>query len=156
MRVRDVLRAEKRDVILEPWKQGNIPPNVFRLRPNMKTVGQGKAYHWRVVRFAADAWSFRILIVLNEEKSIYRATLGQEVGEVVRIVCVREFHAREPGWHCHSVLLCHQGVSVWNHRDLRRFPRGVSESDSFGITSRERATALALRFYNVEQSGDLL
>jgi hypothetical protein len=156
MRLREVLRAKKADVVLEPWKRGAIPPSAFKLRQNMKAVGQGSAYQWRIIRFSAATEQFRILVLWNEAKNIYRATLGQEVGGVVRIICVREFHAREPGWHCHAVLRCHQGVSVWNHRELRRFPLGISETDDFGVTSNERATAIALRFYNVEQSGGLL
>jgi hypothetical protein len=156
MRVRDIFRSKKEAVVLEPWKQGDMPPSAFRLRQNMKSVGQGKSYHWRIVRFGAGGENFRVLILWNEGKQIYRATLGHEVGEVVRIVCVREFHAREPGWHCHAVSQCKQGVPVWNHGGLRRFPRGTSEADEFGVTSKERATALALRFYGVEQSGVLL
>jgi hypothetical protein len=156
MRVREILRAPKGDVVLEPWKQGDMPPAAFRLRQSMKTVGQGKSYHWRIIRFTAYSESFRVLIIWNEGKQIYRATLGHEVGEVVRIICVREFHAREPGWHCHVVLSSPQGVSVWNHGGLRRFPQGVFEEDAFGITSRELATTLALRFFGIDQSGELL
>ena len=134
MRVRDVIKAPKSGVAMDPWKRGSMPPSAFRFRPNMKTVSQGLSYEWRIIRFQALGSAFRVLILLNEGKQIYRATLAQDVGDLVRIICIREFHAKEPGWHCHAVLHTNQGVSDWKHRELRRWPRTPDNEAEFGVT----------------------
>ncbi len=110
----------------------------------------------RIIKFSACGCSFRIQLLLNQVKRIYRAILAVELDEEVRIVCVREFHIREPGWHCHAVLRCEQGVSTWMHRDMRRYPRRADLDAEFDVTSREWATGIALRFYNVVPQGGLL
>src|SRR4051812_16819961 len=123
MRLRDVICSEKENIHLGDWRQGNMPPSAFRLRRDLKTVRQGQSYQWRVITFDALAASFRVLILYNPGRHIYRATLGLDEGGVVTIFCVHEFHASEPGWHCHVDETCHREVSHWNHRDLRKWPR---------------------------------
>ena len=122
----------------------------------MKKIGQGATYQWRIITFAALGNHFRVLVIWNDSKQIYRATMGQERNGLIRIICIREFHANEPGWHCHAVLRCSQGVGGWTHRELRRTPQGVQIDEEFGVTSKEQATAIALRFYGVAESGALL
>lgn len=156
MRVREVIRADKTNIKVGPWQDGNMPPGQFRLRANMKTFRQGRSYRWQVITFDALGASFRVLLVLNLSKHIFRATLGiMESGEA-RIVCVREFHASEPGWHCHAVLRCDDGVSYWNHTKLARRPFRPDPSAPFDITTDSDATARALRFYRIEERGPLL
>lgn len=156
MRVREVIRAGKSNIELGQWSIGSMPPSHFRIFKQMKTIKQGQDYSWRIVKFSIDDTWFRVLILLNQAKQIYRATLAVEVGEEVRIICVREFHVREPGWHCHAVLRCEQGVSTWTHRGLRRYPRGFDLPAQFDVTSQTRATNIALRFFNIAPQGGLL
>ena len=156
MRVLDVFKGIKTDVKIGPWKSGKIPAADFRLRRNMKPIRHGSSYRWQLIRFASDGMPCRVLVVLNQEKEIYRATLGQDVDDEVRIICVREFHVKEPGWHCHTVLRCEHGVSSWLHGEMKRLPPQQDDEAVFEVTSDERATALAMRFYRIDISGPLL
>ncbi|WP_424135132.1 hypothetical protein [Roseomonas chloroacetimidivorans] len=122
----------------------------------MKTTDQGSSYEWRIIRFSALGEAFRVLVLLNDIKEIFRATLAHEVGDIVRIICVREFHAKEPGWHCHAAIKAGQGVTDWKHRELRKHPLRPDYSAEFGVTGQESATAVALRFYRIEERGGLL
>ncbi len=156
MRLRTIIKADKTNVRLEGWKQGNMQPSAFQIRKNLKTVHQGKSNYWRVITFEALGKSFRVLVLYNPDREIYRATLGIEDGGQVSIVCVREFHASEPGWHCHADLECSRNVSMWNHHDLIRFPRKPKLTATYGVTSQERATELALKFYRISERGPLV
>src|SRR5262249_9727610 len=102
MNVRDVVRALKTDIHLSEWKSGHIPRATFPLsRVREKSYKLGPEYKWRVVSFDCLHQSFKILIVFNDGKQIYRATLAMEVERDLVVLCQHEFHASEPGWHCH-------------------------------------------------------
>jgi hypothetical protein len=40
--------------------------------------------------------------LLNLSKQIFRATLGVTENGETAVLCEYEFHASEPGWHCHA------------------------------------------------------
>jgi hypothetical protein len=131
MRVRKVIEADKVDIELGEWKEGNMPPSYFRLHKSGKTVKQGKSYLWQIIKFSVGTQKFRVYVLFNQMKEIYRGTLGVEIKEEVKIICVHEFHIREPGWHCHSVLHSEQGVSTWMHRNLKKTPRKARSECKF-------------------------
>lgn len=133
-----------------------MQPSMFRLRTDMRTLRQGKSYHWRIITFDAAGRSFRVLILYNAERSIYRATLGVEDAGVVAILCVHEFHAGEPGWHCHADLPCDRGISHWNHRELSRWPKRPVVGVEFDVSTKDRATEIALKFYRISERGPLI
>jgi len=155
MNVADIVRALKTDIVVGEWRSGHIPRTTFPLslaRP--KNYKFGPEYKWRLVTFDCLRNSFRLLIILNEGKLIYRAILGMEVGQDLTVISHYEFHASEPGWHCHvtfrDVDTLPQGV---NRSHLRRWPKpsvtpsrlefGVKDSTALGIAlARFRIAAI--------------
>lgn len=156
MRLRDIIRSYKENIRFGKWQQGNMQPSAFKLRNDLRTVRQGRGYSWRVIMFEVTGESFRVLILYNPSRSIYRATLGVEEAGVVTILCVHEFHASEPGWHCHADPSCEKDVSHWNHRDLQRWPKRPYARTEYDVLTEDRATEIALRFYRVSERGTLI
>jgi len=77
----EVIRAVKADVDVGSWQQGHIPRSAFPLSlARAKNYKFGPEYRWRIVRFSCLGANFRVLLLLNEGKSIYRATLGLDEG----------------------------------------------------------------------------
>jgi hypothetical protein len=75
-----VCRAAKTGLELGEWKSGHIPRSAFPLsRAKPKSYKFGPEYQWRVVKFQAAARNFRLLLLVNENKCIYRSTLAIEV-----------------------------------------------------------------------------
>jgi hypothetical protein len=73
----EVIRAVKADVDVGSWQQGHIPRSAFPL-----SLARAKNYKFgpEYVRFSCLGANFRVLLLLNEGKSIYRATLGLDEG----------------------------------------------------------------------------
>jgi hypothetical protein len=71
-------------------------------------------------------------------------------------MCVHEYHAMEPGWHCHVDRNGDRAVAHWNHQSLKRWPSVPLRSASYDVTSRESATAIALKVYSISAGGTLL
>jgi hypothetical protein len=46
--------------------------------------------------------------VLNEAKQRFEAVLGAMMNTGLRVLCSYEWHASEPGWHCHAVVAIHR------------------------------------------------
>ena len=155
MRLASVLRATKTEIAFGTWTAGHMPPSVFRVLKNQKTMKLGASWSWRVLKFNALGNPFRVLVMLNDDKGICRATLGLEDDELVRVCCVHEFHPSEPGWHCHAVEDVRDSVSHWSHFGLRRWPRRPDSQATFNA-DRMRALDAALRFYRVSVAGELL
>lgn len=102
MNLADIIRAAKTDIDVGQWRRGHVLRSQFPMsKLKAKRYKYGPEYKWRVVRFAALSVKCRILILVNEGKAIYRARLGVEQGGDLVILCDHEFHADEPGWHCH-------------------------------------------------------
>lgn len=156
MRLREIIIAEKLNIRFMDWKQGNMPPAVFKLRSDLRTLRQGKSNQWRIVTFDAIGRSFRVLILYNPDRFIYRATLAIEDAGMATILCVHEFHASEPGWHCHADPACDKGVSHWNHRELQRWPKHPLSSADYDVDTQDRATQIALKFYRISERGSLI
>ena len=124
MDLADIIRALKTDIEIGSWANGHISRSSFPLSlAKSKNYKFGPEYCWRVVKFDCLGRSFRVLIVLNENKQIYRATLGVEIENDISVLCQHEFHASEPGWHCHLTLGAADGLPVGVVRShLRRWP----------------------------------
>lgn len=154
MRVRDLIKAPKTNVTTAPWKQGSIPPSAFLMRRDQKKRDLGKSWWWRTVDFDALGVPCRVLITFHEIKQQCCLTLGvHDDAGLLRLVCSRDYHPGEPGWHCHTVLRCENGVRWFAHYGLRRMPKNTDQSAAFGLELRT-VTAAASRFYRLTEGGD--
>jgi hypothetical protein len=145
MNVKEIVRALKTDIRVGEWKAGHIPRATFPLsHVRDKHYKLGPEYRWRLVTFDCLRHSFRLLVVFNEGKQIYRATLAMEVERDLIVLCQNEFHASEPGWHCHVTFRETDELPVGVTRShLRRWPSaniapsrpefGVRESNAVGV-----------------------
>ena len=115
----------------------------------------GQDYAWRVVRLEALGNQCRILILLNESKLIMRARMGVELNGDMVVLCEYEYHASEPGWHCHVTL--EEATSApagAARRDKKKWPRKSSRL-VFGVDRANALTLVADRF-GFEAQGELI
>jgi hypothetical protein len=164
MNIRDVVRGPKTDVSISEWREGHIPRERFPLsRVRSKSYKLGPDYKWRVISFDCLGDSFRVLVVFNEAKQIYRSTLAVEIRQSGRaanelaVLCQHEYHASEPGWHCHVTFAETDTLPLGVARShLKRWPQATSASHSeFGVHHRNAATIAAAR-YRISSPGTLL
>jgi hypothetical protein len=104
MNLKTLILAQKSSVDTGgDWKRGEIPRSKWpSRRAKTKAYKYGQLYRWRVITFHAAGYDCRVLLLFNEAKQIFRATLGVVVSGDTITVCDYEFHASEPGWHCHA------------------------------------------------------
>ena len=150
MRLAEVLRGTKNVTEDGRWQSGHIMRSAFPLSAaKTKNYKFGPEYRWRVIRFDCLLETCRVLIVINEGKQIYRATLGIEEGADMKVLCQYEFHASEPGWHCHLTLEDHTAVPAGIVRShLRRWPQAKarhSQAD-FNVSTASAISHAAERF----------
>ncbi|SRR5216683_4825774 len=80
MNIKEVVRALKTDIHVGDWRAGHIPRTTFPLsHVREKHYKLGQEYRWRIVTFDCLQHRFRLLVVFNEGKQIYRTTLATEV-----------------------------------------------------------------------------
>ena len=158
MNITDIVRALKTDIHVSEWRSGHIPRASFPLsQARNKNYKFGPSYKWRVVTFDCLQRSFRLLILLNEDKIIYRATLAVEVEGDLVVLCQYEYHESEPGWHCHVTFrdadMLPRGVTRGH---LRRWPGkgAVPSRPDFGIR-QSNAVGIATARFRVLTPGDL-
>ena len=162
MRATDIRRADK---VIEHWGQwdsGAMPASAFPLsRRRGHSFRLGRAYRWRVIRFAAGGHSFRLLLAFSLAKEQYRAILALEEDRDMSVLVSYEFHGTHPGWHvlacCDDISTVPQGVMIgpWQ----RRFPRDRARHRGIAFRVTDDATALdvAARFFRLHQAeGTLL
>jgi hypothetical protein len=103
MNLRGLVGAPKTVINPGVWKNGEIPRSQWpSRRAKAKAYKYGPRYQWRVITFVAKGYDCRVLLLFNETKQIFRARFGVTLnGETVPI-CDYEWHASEPGWHCHA------------------------------------------------------
>lgn len=148
-RLQDIVRASKVDIKIGSWHNGKVPRADFPIAK--KAYGLGKSFQWCVISFAALGFECRVLVVLNAPKEKYEAILGVLADGQMRILSSYEFHAGEPGWHCHAS--CGDVAEVpkgfmrgpW----VRRIPRAhrTHTRQDFGIDGQQN---------KVETKGSLL
>ncbi len=158
IRLQEIIRASKSDIHLGGWRRGNVPKADFPIAK--KAYGLGQSYEWRVIRFEALGIQCRVLVVLNAPKEKYEAILGVMGDGRLRILCCYEYHAGEPGWHCHAS--CGEVTQVplgfmrgpW----MRRVPKAKSTHKrlDFEVSDLDTATRFAIDRYKIEPRGSLL
>jgi len=161
LNVADVIRAPKFSPEIGEWKSGHIPRAQFPLsRVKPKSYKFGPDYRWRIARFETSLGKYRVLVLLNESKAIFRATLASETptGDLV-VLCQHEYHQSEPGWHCHvsfaDIDLMPHGV-FRSHLD--RWPKYKSNSEArHGFNVEEKnALSIAANVFRFRAQGDLI
>ena len=161
MRLMDVVKAEKSAMNARDWAAGEIPRSLWpSKKAKPKAYKIGPAYQWRIVSFHTLGHDWRVRILLNVDKHIFRATLGVHLkGEMV-VVCEYEFHASEPGWHCHA--RCEEVSTLdpaTNRAGSRRIPsaRTKHRDIEFRFKKAELTTSNALNcaadFFGLDKTG---
>lgn len=162
MRLKDIVRAPKDDIkIGEQWHTGKVPRADFPLAKGPYALGS--AYRWNVIKFQALGVECRVLIVLNEAKEKYQATLGVMGPSGMVILCTYEYHASEPGWHCHAThddsgtLTKSFMRSPWIKRvpGPRKLHRTTKHA-KFKIGDEKAAIRFAIDRYKIRTKGTLL
>lgn len=158
MRVRDVIASEKTDIVLSKWKSGKVSRADFPLsKAKGRAYRLGASFRWRVISFSALGEAFKVLVLLDEGRHFYRAVLAQVVGSDLRILCQHEYHATDPGWHCHissgPVSIIPTGImrGPW----VRRWPKRGGSHREFNI-DESSAVAKAQSVYRIHERGLLL
>ncbi len=158
--VSDVIRSAKFDINLGKWSTGHIPRTSFPLsKVKPRNYKYGSDYSWRLVQFEISRGRFRILILVNEPKLIFRATLAAEASDGDMIVlCQHEYHQSEPGWHCHITFQTIDKVPHGAARShLQRWPQhkrtGVYVTPSISVVS---ALSIAAQSFRFSAQGDLI
>jgi hypothetical protein len=156
--VQEIIWASKEAINIGEWHRGNVPRSDFPIAK--KVYGLGRSFEWRVIKFGALDLQCRVLVVLNTPKEKYEAILGVMTDGQLRIACIYEYHATEPGWHCH--VSCGEVTQVplgfmrgpW----VKRIPKAKSTHKrlDFGVPDQEAATRFAIDCYRIETKGSLL
>lgn len=165
MNLTDLITAKKTDVVTGAWKEGTIPrPQWPSKRANAKFYKWGPSYRWRIVTLSVLGAECRILLLLNQTKQIFRASFGITRQGDTTVLCDYEFHASEPGWHCHA--RCDDIADIENGTNRFgsvRLPKAGSHHrrDSFEFRRREFSEEAAFRcsveFFRLDKSdGSLL
>ena len=99
-RLRRFVGAPKADIKLGAWHSGKVPKKDFPMAK--QAYGLGSSFRWRVISFVALGVECRVLVILNLAKEKYEAILGAMGLDALHVLCSYEYHAGEPGWHCHA------------------------------------------------------
>lgn len=158
MHLRDFVRASKANIRIGSWHYGKVPRGTFALA--RKAYRLGNSFEWCVVTFDALGRNCRVLVVLNPAKQKFEAIFGVETDEDLKVLCSYEFHATEPGWHCHACCDELDTVPTGLMRGpwVKRLPgaRRTHRRQNFGVDSRTEAIRAAIDCYRIAEKGSLL
>lgn len=115
----------------------------------------GPDYAWRVVKFDAVGQSCRVLIQLNLDKQILRSRLGVLINGDTVVLSDFEFHATEPGWHCHVTLqpIARLVPGAARH-EKTKWPKDSSKKE-FNV-DESNALSVVAAHYNFQAQGELI
>lgn len=103
MDIKNIINEQKNSIVTGEWKTGTIPRSKWpSRRAKAKAYKFGPSYSWRIIEFGCGEYECRVRILLNESKQIFKALLGVTKDNETKMICEYEFHASEPGWHCHT------------------------------------------------------
>lgn len=131
--------------------------SVFPLsRRRQSSFRLGTAYRWRLVRFEACGYNFRLLLAFSIMKEQYRATLALEDDRDLCVLASYEFHGTHPGWHvlatCDDVATVPRGIMIgpWQ----RRMPNARSHhrKAEFGVKDDATALEVAASFFRLHKA----
>jgi hypothetical protein len=150
--LRRIVGAPKSKIKLGGWHTGKVPKKDFPMA--------GASFRWCVIIFEALGVECRVLVILNAAKEKYEAILGVMSPDALKVLCSYEYHAGEPGWHCHAACDDLPSVPLGYMRGpwVRRLPhaRKTHSSLDFEIKDETAALRVALTFYKIETQGTLI
>lgn len=159
-RFAEYIRADKSGLKFSDWKSGHITPRAFPMTgAKAKAYKFGPSYSWRVASFTCLSHECRVLILLNEEKQILRASFAVERNGGTVLAGVHEFHADHPGWHCHSHISDIDALPAGVNREgMRRWPgkRSHHGKTVFGVSKAAALTHVAKVFRLWEDDDGLI
>lgn len=80
---------------------------------------------------------------------------GTKIGDTI-VLMDKEFHAGEPGWHCHfTSKKVDSAVAGVARAGKRRWPRGADPKAEFGVTEAG-ALSIAAEMFQFGASGPLV
>jgi hypothetical protein len=162
VRLKDIVRASKDGIKIGQWRSGKVPKADFPLAKGPYALG--RAYKWNVITFQALGAECRVLVVFNEAKEKYEAILGV-IGPSggMCVLCSYEYHASEPGWHCHAT---HDDSTTLTKSYMRgpwikrvpaaRKPHRTFKHVKFKIGDEKAAIRFAIDRYKICEKGPLL
>jgi hypothetical protein len=160
--LKEIVRAPKDDIRIGHWRSGKVPRADFPLAKGPYNLGS--AYKWNVITFQALGAECRVLVMFNQAKQKYEAILGV-IGSrgVMRVLCSYEYHASEPGWHCH---VTHDDSESLTNSFMRgpwvkrvpgaKKPHRLAKHIKFEIGDEAAAIRFATARYRIEKKGPLL
>lgn len=156
--MRKIVAAEKSAIKFGPWKNGKVPKADFPLAKGPYRLGS--SFQWCVISFTALAQEMRVLVVMNRAKEKYEAVLGVMGPDGLRILCSYQYHAGEPGWHCHVTCDDARKVppGIFRGPWVRRIPSAKKKHRrmDFGVDSPVSAVRLAQECYRIFEKGPLV
>lgn len=156
--LRDIIAAPKSDIRLGTWQTGKVPRADFPIA--RKAYSLGRSFEWCVITFEAAGEEIRVLVIFNQAKEKYDAVLGVMGTAGLRVLCAYQYHAGEPGWHCHATCDDASTIPTGIFRGpwVRRVPLGNRPHRrlGFGIDSRAQAVRVAQHRYKIFAKGPLL
>ena len=158
IRLQEIVSASKSQIHIGLWHQGRVPRADFPIAKGSYDLG--RSYQWCVMKFDALGFECRVLVVLNAPKQKFQAFLGVSEGARLRILCCHEFHAAEPGWHCHAscgdVSKVPEGFmrGPWVRR--LRAARRTHRRLNFGVIDLDSAKQVAIKRYKIWTRGPLV
>ncbi len=99
-------------------------------------------------------------MVFHRAKQKFEAILGVMAGQTLKVLCSYEYHAGEPGWHCHAACdeVGHVPIGYMRGPWVRRIPaaKKAHRDLDFAISDELAAQRKAFDCYRIEQKGPLL
>jgi hypothetical protein len=162
LRLKDIIRAPKTEIVIGGWHAGRVERKDFPIAK--KAYRLGSSFQWCVITFQALGAECRVLVVRNDGKQKYEAVLGvMGANGMLRILCTYEYHASEPGWHCHAT---HDDVSTLSAGTMRgpwirripgpRKPHRCGKYSKFTMSDAKQAIRFAVDRYKIAEKGPLL
>ena len=159
-----MIKGQKIRVKTGAWSSGHIPRSYWPSRKaKAKAYKYGPSYHWRFLQFESCGVQCCVRILLNVEKKIFRAAFGVIENNDTKLLCEYEFHASEPGWHCHArcgdlatidaTRNRYGGVRIPQEGEYHRREKFVYKVNAIDKVS---AFNCACEFFKINTKGDLL
>jgi len=164
MNLKTLIGSVKSSVKTGEWRRGEIPRSQWPSRKaKSKFYKWGPLYTWRIITFSVEGRDCRVLLLFNENKQIFRASLGVTSQGDTLVLCDYEFHASEPGWHCHARCGDISSISAGTNRfGAVRLPsfgsRHRREEFKFGKSELSPLSAFncAVKIFGIDKSDGVL
>lgn len=152
------IKQRKTATNLGKWEDGKVPARVFPLHGGGVPFG-GKC-RWRVLALSSDGHDLKLLVVINIEKQVFMAVLGEIVDTKLYVIASLESHATHPGVHCHAS--CARNLPAYSGSmrfpGMEALPRERAKCRRKPGWTERVAWETAIKFYRITETknGDLI